>query len=190
MKTIAGIILFTVILQMTGCAAMFHGTSDQVTIQSAEPDAKIYLDNQLIGKGTAVATVKRNTIHTIAAKKRGCADNLAQTQTSFDSVSLLGILVDFGVVSMLVVDWAGTGAMWKIDPLVYHVTPICDEPEPVKNSHFQNYEDNTAENPNWRGALRQPEAIGGRADRSKRRNSACMETERGVICREQPWSAR
>ena len=67
------------------------------------------------------------------AKKQGCADNLVQTQNSFDAVSLLGFFLDFGVISMLVVDWAATGAMWKTDPLVYHVTPICDTPQSARH---------------------------------------------------------
>jgi hypothetical protein len=116
------------VLFQSGCAAMFHGTSDQVTIQSPDGDAKIYLDNMLIGKGTAMASVKRNTQHNIVAKKEGCSDHLVQTGTTFDAVSLLGILIDGGLVSMLVVDWGATGAMWKVDPLVYHPAPICDTP--------------------------------------------------------------
>ncbi len=131
MKLMAGMLILAMSVEMGGCAAMFHGTSDQITISSADPDAKIYLDGALIGKGSGMATVKRNTTHSIAAKKKSCSDHLVQTQTSFDSVSLLGVLIDFGVVSMLVIDWAATGAMWKTDPLVYHVTPICDTPQPT-----------------------------------------------------------
>ena len=129
MRAIAKVVVAILLLQLTGCAAMFHGSSDQITIQSADPDSKIYMDNVLIGKGTAMASVKRNTTHSIIAKKQGCADNLVQTENSFDAVSLLGFFIDFGVISMLVIDWAATGAMWKTDPLVYHVTPICDTPQ-------------------------------------------------------------
>ena len=121
-------LLITAFMVNTGCAAMFHGTSDQITIQSPDPEAKLYLDNMLIGKGTAMASVKRNTQHNIIAKRDGCHDQLTQTGTAFDAVSLLGVLIDFGVVSMLVVDWGATGAMWKVDPLIYHPAPICDTP--------------------------------------------------------------
>jgi hypothetical protein len=116
MKIVASAILVMFAVQLSGCAAMFHGTSDQITIQSPDPDAKIYLDNMLVGKGTAMASVKRNTQHTIVAKKEGCSDNSVQTQTTFDAVSLLGVLIDWGIISMLVVDWGATGAMWKPDP--------------------------------------------------------------------------
>lgn len=136
MKAIASITLMVLAIQITGCAAMFHGTSDQITIQSPDPEAKIYLDNFLVGKGTAMASVKRNTQHTIVAKKDGCADNLVQTQTAFDPVTLLGVLIDWGIISILVVDWGVTGAMWKTDPLVYHPNPICETPAVAGNSNM------------------------------------------------------
>ena len=128
MRALCSIMVVILFAVYTGCAAMFHGTSDQITIQSPDPDAKIYLDNMLIGKGTAMASVKRNTQHNIVTKKDGCHEQLVQTGTSFDPVSLLGVLIDFGVISMLVIDWGATGAMWKVDPLVYHPAPICDTP--------------------------------------------------------------
>ncbi|WP_447601725.1 hypothetical protein [Nitrospira sp. Nam80] len=128
MRAIVGMMVVAFAFQLYGCAAMFHGTSDQITIQSPDPEAKIYLDTMLIGKGTAMASVKRNTQHTIVAKKEGCTDNLVQTQTAFDAVSLLGILIDGGVVSMLLIDWGATGAMWKTEPTIYHPNPICDTP--------------------------------------------------------------
>jgi hypothetical protein len=116
------VIAFTV--QLSGCAYMFHGNTDQITIQSADSDAQLYLNNVLIGKGSAAATVHRNQKQTIAAKRQGCTDHMVETGDRFDGISLLGLLLDFGIISMLIVD-NGTGAMWKTDPLIYHVNPIC-----------------------------------------------------------------
>jgi hypothetical protein len=128
MRSVSSVLVILLLLVQSGCAAMFHGTSDQITIQSPDPDSKIYLDSMLIGKGSAMASVKRNTQHNIVVKKDGCHEQLVQTGTSFDAVSLLGVLIDFGVISMLVIDWGATGAMWKVDPLIYHPAPICDTP--------------------------------------------------------------
>jgi len=122
-------LLVILVFQLTGCAAMFHGTNDEVIVTSGDPDAKLYMDATYLGKGSGTAIVKRNTVHTVFARKKDCADGIAQTQTSFDAVSLLGILIDSGLISMLVVDWAATGAMWKTDPLHYNVTPNCDTSE-------------------------------------------------------------
>lgn len=129
MTTLTRMLIVILVFQLTGCAAMFHGTNDEVIVTSGDPDAKLYMDATYLGKGSSTAIVKRNTVHTVFARKKGCADGIAQTQTSFDAVSLLGILIDWGLVSMLVVDWAATGAMWKTDPLLYNVTPNCDTAE-------------------------------------------------------------
>ena len=126
MATLTRTLIIILVFQLTGCAAMFHGERDQVTVTSSDPDAKLYMDAEYLGKGSGTISVKRNTVHTVFAKKKGCADGIVQTQTSFDSVSLLGILIDFGVISMLVIDWGATGAMWKTDPLLYRATPNCD----------------------------------------------------------------
>lgn len=45
MRLMAGMLILAMSVEMGGCAAMFHGTSDQVTISSADPDAKIYMED-------------------------------------------------------------------------------------------------------------------------------------------------
>jgi hypothetical protein len=124
MKVISRVLVIVLMFQISGCAYMFRGTSDQITIQSPDKDSQIYLDGVLIGKGSAMATVEKGKKSTIVAKKPGCSDHLVQTGSRFDAVTLLGILLDFGVISILVVDNL-TGAMWKTYPLVYNVNPIC-----------------------------------------------------------------
>ena len=118
------VLVIALLVQFTGCAYMFHGTTDRITIQSADPDAQIYLDEVLVGKGSAAATVDRNKKYAITARKPGCGDHTVQTGDKFDGISLLGFFLDFGIISMLIID-NGSGAMWKTDPLVYHVNPIC-----------------------------------------------------------------
>lgn len=138
MATLTRALIVILVFQLTGCASMFHGSNDEVVVTSGDPEAKLYMDATYLGKGSGTAIVKRNTVHTVFAKKKGCADGIAQTQTSFDAVSLLGIFIDWGLISMLVVDWAATGAMWKIDPLLYNVTPNCDTPEQANLDRMQN----------------------------------------------------
>src|SRR5207245_9528981 len=117
MQTITKILVAVLLFQFTGCAYMFQCNTDQITIQSADPEAKLYLNNVLIGKGSASATVPRNVKQTISARKNGCTDHVVQSGDRFDAISLLGILLDFGVISMLIVD-NSTGAMWKSDHVV------------------------------------------------------------------------
>lgn len=118
-------VLGTSIVNGMGCALMFHGKTDQIQIQSQSSDAELYLDGAQIGKGRATATVQRGQKYIITAKKNGCFDSSPiQTDQKFDEVSLLGILVDGGLISILLVDNL-SGALWKTAPTDYTVSLNC-----------------------------------------------------------------
>jgi hypothetical protein len=125
MKTITTFVVFVFIMNTMGCALMFHGKSDQISIQSQSSDAILFLDGVPIGKGTATATVQRGQKYTLTARKNGCSDaSPIQTGRKFDEISLLGILIDWGLISILLVDNL-SGAMWRTDPISYTVLPNC-----------------------------------------------------------------
>lgn len=125
MKTITAFVVLVFVANTMGCALMFHGKTDQIRIQSQSSDAVLYLDGVQIGKGTATATVQRGQKYTITAKKNGCSDSSPiQTGSKFDEISLLGILIDWGLISILLVDNL-SNAMRKTDPTEYTVLPIC-----------------------------------------------------------------
>src|SRR5688500_9968184 len=63
-KVLVKILVTVLFLQFTGCAAMFHGTNDQVTVVSTDPDAKLFVDDFYVGKGSGTVTLHRNTTHT------------------------------------------------------------------------------------------------------------------------------
>lgn len=183
-RTLPKVVITILVVQLTGCAAMFHGTNDQVTVVSGDPDAKLYMDSMYLGKGSGAVTVKRNTTHTIFARKKGCADGIAQTQTSFDSVSLLGLLIDWGIISMLVIDWGATGAMWKTDPLLYNVSPNCPE-EANLSSPLAGPEMTAIEKARDQTKNRTVQSQEGRASRDKKMPSNCFRADRGFVCREE-----
>ena len=114
-----------VLVQLTGCATMFHGSSDQIAVRSHEPGTKIYIDEMEIGTDSAIWAVPKQGKHSIRVSKMGCTDVQVPIKYSFDAVSLLGILLDFGVVSMLLVDGAGTGAITRADQTAYILSPNC-----------------------------------------------------------------
>jgi hypothetical protein len=119
------IAIVTLAAQSMGCATMFHGSTDQISIHSNEPDAKIYLDGNEIGTGNAVYAVPKKGNHIIRVSKQGCTDVITPIKYSFDGISLLGILIDLGLISMLIVDGAATGAISKADQTSYILTPSC-----------------------------------------------------------------
>ncbi|MBI4357170.1 MAG: hypothetical protein HY559_04775 [Gammaproteobacteria bacterium] len=108
---------------VTGCASVLTGTEDTITINSQEKDATILVDHQPIGKEAVSWQVKRGEPHTIMARKEGCKDVIIQTDRKFNLVSLLGIPIDLGLITISV-DLL-TGAAWKTSPRAYSVTPDC-----------------------------------------------------------------
>jgi uncharacterized protein YceK len=113
------------VLQLAGCATIFNGSRDQISVRSNEPGTKIYIDEMEVGTDNAIWSVPKKGDHTIRVAKEGCADVSTPIKYSFDATSLLGILLDFGIVSMLLVDGAGTGAISKADQTSYILTPNC-----------------------------------------------------------------
>lgn len=110
---------------LSGCASMFNGSSQQVSIRSNEPGTEFYVNEMFIGKDSAVTVFKKKKNYMIAARKEGCVDTMIPAQKSFDATSLLGILLDFGIISMIVVDGIGTGAIQQFDQTSYIIDPNC-----------------------------------------------------------------
>ena len=114
-----------VLIVNSACATMFNGSSTSVSIRSEDPKAKLYLNDTYIGQGGATVSVSKKGNHSIRATKEGCGDGTTAVQKKFDPTSLLGLLIDFGIVSMLIVDAAATGAIQDIEPKNYVVNPNC-----------------------------------------------------------------
>ena len=112
-------------IMLSGCAAMFNGTSQQVSIRSQDPDAEIYVNDMLLGHCNVITSFKKKENYTITVKRADCYSVTVPVSKSFDATTLLGIFVDFGVVSILVVDGVGTGAWQKFDQSAYIVDPLC-----------------------------------------------------------------
>ncbi len=49
-------------IMLSGCAAMFNGTSQQVSIRSQDPDAEIYVNDMLLGHGNVITLFKKKRI--------------------------------------------------------------------------------------------------------------------------------
>lgn len=97
----------------------------RISIRSNVDDANLYVNEAYIGKGNGVTTFHKNKNYTIVARKEGCSDGTAIPTKSFDALTLLGILIDLGIISILVVDGAATGAWKQFDQTSYVVDPRC-----------------------------------------------------------------
>lgn len=110
---------------LSGCASMFHGSSQQIAIRSNVPDTELFVNEAYIGKGNGVTTFKKNKNYMITARKAGCTDTSVPASKSFDATTLLGILIDWGIISILLIDGAATGAWKQFDQESYVIDPRC-----------------------------------------------------------------
>ena len=110
---------------MSGCAAMFHGSSQQVAVRSNVPGTELYVNEAFVGKDNGVTTFQKRNNYMITARKQGCTDTTVPAPKSFDAITLLGVLIDFGLVSVLLVDGAATGAWQQFDQTSFVVDPRC-----------------------------------------------------------------
>ena len=116
------VFLFTTI---TSCAAIFNGTSSPVAVRSNEEGTKLYVNEAYIGKNSGVTVLKKKRNYTIIARKEGCSDTSIPVVKSFDPTTLLGLLIDFGIITVLLIDGAATGAWQNFDQTSYVVDPVC-----------------------------------------------------------------
>ncbi|MFQ5431136.1 MAG: hypothetical protein ACE5EN_01360 [Nitrospinota bacterium] len=118
-------VVIWVLISFTGCATMFHGSTDSITVRSEEDNTKLFVNEAYIGKNSGTTTIPKKGEVIIRAEKEGCNDQTAPVKREFDSTSLLGILIDFGIVSMLIIDGLATGAITQASQTNFVVTPDC-----------------------------------------------------------------
>ncbi|RKG32319.1 hypothetical protein [Acinetobacter tianfuensis] len=109
----------------TGCATMFNGSSQTINIRSNDNDAKLYVNDEYMGKNNAVYTFKKKENYVLKAEKAGCKTTTVIPKKSFDPTTLLGVLLDWGIISVLVIDGAATGAWQKFPQTSYVIDPDC-----------------------------------------------------------------
>lgn len=115
------VILFALFLS-TGCASMIHGQQQNIHVKSHD-DATIYIDGRFAGQGTAQRKVSRDEVHSIVVEHNNCQIQY-DTQSRFNKTSLLGLLLDVGLIS-IPTDFL-TGAAWQIHPSKIKLIPECN----------------------------------------------------------------
>jgi hypothetical protein len=125
MKKILTSTLLAITLMTSGCATIFNGASQTVNIRSNDTEAKLYVNEEYMGKNQAAYTFKKKENYVIKAEKNGCKTTSITPQKTFDPTTLLGVLLDWGIISILVVDGAATGAWQKFEKTSYVIDPDC-----------------------------------------------------------------
>lgn len=105
----------------SGCASLLDGRSQQVKI-STHPQAEIYINDRFAGQGSRTLLLSRNQAHQIQVSLGDC-EQIFMTQKRFNKKSLMGLFIDFGLIS-IPLDFS-TGAAWHIVPSHMHIQPPC-----------------------------------------------------------------
>ena len=53
-------VVLLLILALAGCATVFRGTQQEVTVRTDPDSARIFVDGRLVGSGVASFNVKKN----------------------------------------------------------------------------------------------------------------------------------
>lgn len=104
---------FGVLLFVTGCATLMHGSRQDVGISSSPVGAAVTIDNQTMGKTPIVAELKRKQNHVVKIEMRGY-EPFETTLTHKTSGWVWGNIA-FGGLIGLAVD-AMTGSLYKLTP--------------------------------------------------------------------------
>lgn len=78
-----------------------------------------------MGKNQAVYTFKKKDNYVLKAEKVGCKTTTIIPQKTFDPTTLLGVLLDWGIISILIVDGAAIGAWQKFNQTNFVIDPDC-----------------------------------------------------------------
>jgi hypothetical protein len=101
----------------TGCATIFTGTRQNVTINSMEPESEVYVNNAFKGKTPAKFKVnKKGKDEIITVKKEGYVSQDLKVQKGFNAVAILNLLnpIAWGIDLL-------TGAVNRVAPNEYTI---------------------------------------------------------------------
>jgi len=109
--SIAGAMIFS------GCAGMFSGETQSLTIKSNVDGATVELNGRSIGQTPMTTIIEKKKDLLITVKKDGYQETSMPLNTSFDPMALVG-LVSYG--SPLTTD-IQKGTAYQINPNYYHI---------------------------------------------------------------------
>jgi uncharacterized protein YceK len=124
MKNLKLSVVFTLYLLLSGCASILNGDQQDLTIKTHD-NAEIFIDDRYVGTGYVSRSVKRDKAHEIRVELGECRQSFT-TEARFNYTSLLGLIIDAGLIS-IPTDFI-SGAAWNVYPDKIKMQPTCQEP--------------------------------------------------------------
>lgn len=124
---------------LSGCATVFTGTTEHITIRTDQDDARIYVDGRMIGRGTASfranRTFNEHHIPKVTVKKKGYETQSFKLERTFNATAITN--------STFVYSWTTdffSGAMFEYTPNKYMIQMVAKgEASLTDEQEFQRY---------------------------------------------------
>lgn len=116
-------------LHLVACATIINGSTEKVKILANVSDTQVYVNDVYLGVAgpeypLEVTVPKKGDVRFVG-KKEKCGDVGKDLTRKFDPATLLGLILDAGLISILVVDVFGTGAALHADQPIYFLSMKC-----------------------------------------------------------------
>lgn len=99
-----------------GCATMFTGSVQQMTVSSQPPGARVFIDGAYTGVTPMTLMLKTERDHMVTLQHEGYRDTISPVSREFNPVAALNLLS----LVCWVIDIA-TGALWRFPPNAIYV---------------------------------------------------------------------
>ncbi|MDR3432293.1 MAG: hypothetical protein P4L95_10415 [Rouxiella aceris] len=119
-KMTSTLLTLSIVMSLSGCSTLFGSAQDGISIRSQDPDAKILVNGNYVGKGNAYYALAKGKTATITAEKSGCSSQSVETTKKVSGLTWLNLFFWPGFI----VD-AATGSIQQASPTNYSVTPVC-----------------------------------------------------------------
>jgi hypothetical protein len=100
---------------LSGCASIFHGTSQEITFETSPSGAKVFLDGDLVGTTPFSMKVKKNKYKSFRVELDGYQTIQREMSKEYDLIALLNIFWDLSTTDLL------TGAAFEYSDNSYFI---------------------------------------------------------------------
>lgn len=114
LKSIITISFASTLLLLTGCATIFKGTDQVLTITSDPDGATVRIDGKPVGVTPLSTKVKKNSVDSIMIEKEGFRTETMPLDKKFDGITLLSTFWDLSTTDLV------SGAAYEYQPSTYH----------------------------------------------------------------------
>ncbi len=129
MRIVKFLLILVMLFNLISCATIINGSSERIEIFSNADNTDIYVNDVLMGhagiESPLEVTIPKRGRVALVGKKKDCDDGEEVVRRTIDPATFLGLLIDFGLVSILLVDILGTNAFVHANQRTYVLDVVC-----------------------------------------------------------------